>query len=208
MITTAPRNGMNIGALALMPSRRSCDHVAHLVHEQQHHEADRERPAEEQPVGGDRDERRAGGRQQLEFRQQQQDAFDRREELGDQRGDRRERAADALAQVLRRRALTRGGSPNGFSPRRSAAAAELRRAAQEPADARKRRRCPCAHCGSSDKRLPNDARAARGGPVRPPATRLATGGDARLCGFGSDFFLESAGWTSRGACVAHAVELL
>ena len=81
--------------------------MAHLVHEQQQHEPGGELPAEEQAVGGDGDQRGAGGRQELDFRQQQEQALDRGEELGDRRADRREHAADALAQRLRARAALR-----------------------------------------------------------------------------------------------------
>ena len=80
--------GMNIGALALMPSRRSwitwpisCTNSSTT-----------KPTANVQPknsaVGGDRDERGARGRQQLDLRQQQDDALDRGEELRDQRDDR------------------------------------------------------------------------------------------------------------------------
>ena len=80
--TAAPRNGMNIGALGLDALAAQLDHVAHLVDEQQRDEADRERPAPDQRVGGDRDEHRARGRQELELRQQQQRDL---AELGQQR---------------------------------------------------------------------------------------------------------------------------
>ena len=80
------------------------EHVAHLVHEQQQHEPGGELPAEEQAVGGDRDERRAGGREQLDLGQQQEQSLDRGKKLGDQGDDRREHAADALAQRLHARA--------------------------------------------------------------------------------------------------------
>ena len=85
-VITAPRNGMNIGALALMPSRRSCDHMSHLVHEQQHDEPGRELEAPDRRVGGDRDEHRARRREQLQLRQQQQDRLELRGERDD-RGD-------------------------------------------------------------------------------------------------------------------------
>ena len=68
----APRNGMNTGALASMPSRRSWIDVAHLVDEQQHHEPEGELPSPDQAVGADRDEHRRRRREELELGQQQQ----------------------------------------------------------------------------------------------------------------------------------------
>ena len=67
----APRNGMNIGALALIPSRRSWITWPISCTNSSTHEARRELPAPEQAVGGDRDERRARGREELDLRQQQ-----------------------------------------------------------------------------------------------------------------------------------------
>jgi hypothetical protein len=77
MPTKAPRNGMNSG-------------------EQEYDEAGRELPAPDQGVGGDRDEHRAGGRQDLELRQQQQDRL----ELAEQQRERRDGGAGAVAPVL------------------------------------------------------------------------------------------------------------
>ena len=60
---------MNIGAddgSAPAASPR-CD-VPELVHEHQHDEADRELPAPEEGVGGDRDEHRAGDRKSLNLK--------------------------------------------------------------------------------------------------------------------------------------------
>ena len=50
---------MNSGALAGDALAAQLDDVAHLVDEEQHHEADRELPAPDQAVGRDRDEHRA-----------------------------------------------------------------------------------------------------------------------------------------------------
>ena len=77
------------------------DHVAHLVHEDQHHEADGEGPAPEQGVGGHGDQRGARGGQQLGLRQQQDHAFDRSPELGHRRHDRGGDAAEPLADAAR-----------------------------------------------------------------------------------------------------------
>ena len=57
---------MNTGALAWMPSRRSWMTWPISWTKQQDHEADRELPAPDQAVGGDRDEHRARRREQLE----------------------------------------------------------------------------------------------------------------------------------------------
>src|SRR3954466_3133830 len=91
--TTAPRNGMNIGALDLMPSRRSwmtcpisctrsrsTNPTAKL---QPQKSADEEQgdgphgdaPAPEERVRGDRDQHRRRGGQQLDLRQQEHSAL-------------------------------------------------------------------------------------------------------------------------------------
>ena len=70
------------------------EYMAHLVDEQQDHEAHRELPAPQQRVGRDGHERRTGGRQQLEVRQQQQPRLDGCEELRAERDNRRERTPD------------------------------------------------------------------------------------------------------------------
>ena len=85
-MTAAPRNGMNIGARRLDALAAQLDDVAHLVDEQQQHEADRELPAPDEAVGGDRDEHRPRGRQDLRLRQQQQRGL---AELQQQRARRR-----------------------------------------------------------------------------------------------------------------------
>ena len=90
--TTAPRNGMNIGALASIPSRRSWITWPISCTSSSSTKPSRELPAPDQAVGGDRDEHRAGGRQQLELRQQQQDALELREPCADD-GERAEQAA-------------------------------------------------------------------------------------------------------------------
>jgi hypothetical protein len=66
------------------------------VHEQQHDEAEREPPAPDEAVGGDRYEHRPRRRQDLQLRQQQQDDLDLRRELGDQQPERGNAAAAAL----------------------------------------------------------------------------------------------------------------
>ena len=59
--------------------------MAHLVDEQQHHEAEGKGPAPEQRVGRHRHERRTCGRKHLELGQEQEQALDGGEELDDQR---------------------------------------------------------------------------------------------------------------------------
>ncbi len=100
---TAPRNGMNIGADAFDALAPQLDHVAHLVHEQQQHEADRELPAPDQRVGGDRDQHRARGREQLDLRQQQEQRLELRAELHEQRGASAPRGAKTRRQSSRGR---------------------------------------------------------------------------------------------------------
>ena len=112
------RLGQRVAAQRLRPHRRAeerdedrragldalaaqLDHVAHLVDEQQHDEADRELPAPDQAVGGDRDEHRPRRRQDLQLRQQQQDDLDLGRELRDQQRERRDPAAGALLPRLR-----------------------------------------------------------------------------------------------------------
>ena len=75
------------GLDSLAPQR---DHVAHLVDEQQRYEAGAELPAPDRAVGGDGDQHRAGRREQLQLRQQQQDCL----ELGQEGRDRRQRRSD------------------------------------------------------------------------------------------------------------------
>ena len=58
---------MNIGGARLDPQAPELDHVAHLVHKDQDDEAGRERPAEHEAVGGDRDQHRARRGQQLQL---------------------------------------------------------------------------------------------------------------------------------------------
>ena len=72
------------------------DHVAHLVHEQQQHEAHAELPAPDQRVGPDRHQHRRRGGEQLDLRQQEQERLGLGGELGDDQPDRGERAAGPL----------------------------------------------------------------------------------------------------------------
>ena len=116
-IITAPRKGMNIGALALMPSRRSWITWPISWMKQQQDEAGGERPAPEQRVGRYRDERRAGRAEHLDLRQQQQAGLDGGEELRPQGepgppGRCRSARAGRGAPFRGRR---RGRSPKGFS---------------------------------------------------------------------------------------------
>ena len=113
------------GLDALAPQR---DHVTHLVHEQQHDEAGRERPAPRRSVGGERDQHRARGGQQLQLRQQQQDRLELREERDDRGEDRSE---PALEPGL----LARLGRRGEFRPAVVAPAAPDRAAAPAPAPA-------------------------------------------------------------------------
>ena len=69
------------------------EHVPHLVNEDQHDEADRELPAPQQAVGGDRHQRAARGRQHLYFGRQQEQCL----ELREQRDDRSAGRAELLA---------------------------------------------------------------------------------------------------------------
>jgi hypothetical protein len=71
------------------------DVVAHLVHEQQRDEADREAPAPQQRVGADRQQHRPRGRQQLELRREQQERLELGEELDRQRAGHAQRAEHA-----------------------------------------------------------------------------------------------------------------
>ena len=71
-------------------------HVAHLMDEDQDHEARCERPAPDQRVGRHRDQHRPRGRQDLELREQQEDAL----ELREQDAQRGEPAAHAVADRL------------------------------------------------------------------------------------------------------------
>ena len=66
---------MKTGALASTPSRRSWITWPISWTNSSSDEAERELPAPDQAVGRDRDEHRARGREQLELRQQQQDAL-------------------------------------------------------------------------------------------------------------------------------------
>ncbi len=75
------------------------DDVPHLVDENQQHKARRERPAPEERVGRDRQQCRARRREQLRFREQDQQRLDLREELRDGGADGREDAPDALAKA-------------------------------------------------------------------------------------------------------------
>ena len=65
----------------LDPLAAELDHVAHLVHEQQQHEADRELPAPDQRVGGDRDQHGRRRGEDLDLRQQEQKRLELRAEL-------------------------------------------------------------------------------------------------------------------------------
>ena len=102
-VTTAPRNGDEHRRARLDALAAQLDHVAHLVHEQQHDEADRERPAEEQRVGGDGDERGRRRGQQLDLRQQDSSALAWRQNLAISAPMR----ARALPMRLRRTACAR-----------------------------------------------------------------------------------------------------
>ncbi len=90
--------GMNMGALALMPSRRSAITWPISWMKIKHDEAGREGPAPEEAVGGDGDERGAGGEEDLGVGQRDEQRLQRGGELGRDRGDAGEGAADALAQ--------------------------------------------------------------------------------------------------------------
>ena len=178
---------MNIGALALMPSRRSWITWPISCTNSSTTKPTANVQPQNRRVGGDRHERRAGGRQQLELRQQQQRALDRGEELGDQRDDRRERAADALAQVARARAAAARGSPNGsLAPARRAGGGAWRgrqRAGRCGWQRRRSRLSMHSIVAAADKRSPNDCIARVAAPMRAsPSERSAVA-----------FFSESAG---------------
>ena len=83
------------------------DRVPHLVDEQQQHEAEPEPPAEDPRVGGQRDEHRARRGEDLRLRQDDQQELELRTELGQQRSERDDAAADALEEALV--LLDRGG---------------------------------------------------------------------------------------------------
>ena len=173
--TTAPKNGYEHRRARLQALAAQLDHMAELVHEQQHHEPDRERPPPEQRVRGHGHERRAGRREQLDLGQQQDEAFDRGEELGHQCGERRECSADPSPQPRPGSPLARERSPNGSPPGAgSAAGAVAAGAGRAPGAARVRgataHRCPCIHCGSALKRrlTPTSSRAVRRERVGPP----------------------------------------
>ncbi len=72
--------------------------MAHLMYEQQRHEARGERPAPQQAVGGDRYQGGASGTEQGQFRQQKKPGLQVGAELRRKCADARKRAADALAQ--------------------------------------------------------------------------------------------------------------
>ncbi len=80
------------------------DHVTHLVHQQQHHEADRELEPPDRRVRRDRDEHRARRRQQLQLREEDQDRLELREE----RDDRRDRGAEGPPDPVGLAGLERG----------------------------------------------------------------------------------------------------
>ena len=95
---------MNIGAEASIPSRRSWNTCPISCRSSRTHEADRERPAPDQRVGGDRDQHRRRGRQQLQLRQQQQDGLQLRRQQQRGGGERPEEALEPLAPALPARA--------------------------------------------------------------------------------------------------------
>jgi hypothetical protein len=88
--------------------------MAHLVDEEQDDEAESEPPAEEELVGGDGDERCAGGGEQLELGEEQQRSLDRGEELREQGGDGGERAAEASTYTARLAILVSGRAAKGI----------------------------------------------------------------------------------------------
>ena len=67
--------GMNIGALAWIPSRRSAITWPISWIEEQQHEAERELQPQSSAVGGDRDQRRAGGGEDLDLRESSRTAL-------------------------------------------------------------------------------------------------------------------------------------
>ena len=95
---------MNIGADASIPSRRSWITWPISCSSSRSDEADRERPAPDQRVGGDRDQHRRRGREQLQLRQQQQDRLQLRRQQQRAGGDRAEEALQPLAPALAARA--------------------------------------------------------------------------------------------------------
>ena len=116
------------------------DDVAHLVDEEQHDEADGELPAPDQRVGGDRDEHRARGREDLELGQQQQDRL----ELGPDHDQRREQAAAGAPppRTLRLAEGRRPLRPAGRAPPAAASRAEARGCAARSSHTEDRvRRC-------------------------------------------------------------------
>ena len=155
---------MNIGALALIPSRRSA-----ITWPISWTNSSTTKPtANAQPknsaVGGDRDERRARRHEQLDLRQQQDHAFDHRARTSRSAADRREHAADPLAQRLDARTafsaerVLAGGWRRNVHRRgldRALGGTCARGRTERPSQAvsaARDRRCPCIHCGSTDKR--------------------------------------------------------
>jgi hypothetical protein len=84
----------------LDPLTAELDHVADLVQEQENDEPDRERNAEEEAVGGDRDQHRAEGGEELQLREQE----DERLRLREEDAERSEGAGEPLAKPVPARA--------------------------------------------------------------------------------------------------------
>ena len=93
----------------LDPLAPELEDVPELVQEQEQHEADREEPAEDQLVGGDRDEHRGRGREQLQLRQRDEQELRLGAELRDQEAERR-RGRCRSASAAPDRGLSRDGS--------------------------------------------------------------------------------------------------
>ena len=119
--TTAPRNGMNIGALAGMPSRRSWITCPISWTRRSRTKPTRERPAPDERVRRDGHEHRARGGQDLELREEEQKPLELRGELERERAPaaRSHPARDATAARAPLRRRRRGRArPAGAVERR------------------------------------------------------------------------------------------